>query len=136
MELPKDKYIVLFDGVCNLCHKAVQVILKSDKSNKFVFASLQSEIGIKLLNERQINPETTDSIVLIKPGEAYFIKSDAALEIAKDLKGLYPVLSLCSVLPVKFRDLIYDLIAKNRYKLFGKKKVCPLPDPSTKDKFL
>ncbi len=136
MKLPKDKYIVLFDGVCNLCHKAVQVILKNDKSNKFVFASLQSEIGIELLNERQINPETTDSIVLIKPGEAYFIKSDAALEIAKDLKGLYPVMSLCSVLPLKLRDLIYDFIAKNRYKLFGKKEVCPLPDPSTKNKFL
>lgn len=136
MELPKNKQIVLFDGVCNLCHGAIQFIIKRDPKNRFVFASLDSEIGQKLLAERGIDRNEVDSIVLIIPDDAYFIKSDAALEISKSLSGIYPALRYLSFLPQGFRDFIYDRIANNRYRIFGKKEECPLPTPSQRDKFL
>ncbi|SDZ90487.1 thiol-disulfide oxidoreductase DCC family protein [Psychroflexus halocasei] len=136
MEIPKNKQIVLFDGVCNLCHNAVQFIIKRDPKNKFVFASLDSEIGEKLLSERHIDRSKIDSIVLIIPDDAYFIKSDAALEISKSLSSIYPIFSYFSILPQAFRDFVYDLIAKNRYRIFGKKEECPLPSPAQREKFL
>lgn len=136
METPKNKQILLFDGVCNLCHNAVQFIIKRDPKNKFVFASLDSEIGKKLLSERHINRSQVDSIVLIIPDDAYFIKSDAALEISKSLSGIYPIFSYFSFLPQGFRDFIYDMIAKRRYRIFGKKEECPLPTPAQREKFL
>lgn len=136
MEIPKNKQIVLFDGVCNLCHNAVQFIIKRDPKDKFVFASLDSEIGKKLLSERHIDRNQVDSIVLIIPDDAYFIKSDAALEISKSLSGFYSIFSYFLFLPQGFRDFIYDIIAKNRYRIFGKKEECPLPTPAQKEKFL
>ncbi len=136
MKIPEDKCIVLFDGVCNLCNSAVQTIIKYDKKNKFVFASLQSEIGKHLLSERGINTETTDSIVLIIPNEAYFIKSDAALEIAKKLSGIFQLFGVFKLLPKGLRDQLYDFIAKNRYKLFGQKAQCMIPEKPVKHKFL
>lgn len=136
MELPKNKQIVLFDGICNLCHGAIQFIIKRDPKNRFVFASLDSEIGQKLLMERGIDRNEVDSIVLIIPDDAYFIKSDAALEISKSLSGIYPALRYLSFLPQSLRDFIYDRIANNRYRIFGKKEKCPLPTPSQKEKFL
>ncbi|MDN6280840.1 MAG: thiol-disulfide oxidoreductase DCC family protein [Psychroflexus sp.] len=136
MELPKNKQIVLFDGICNLCHGAIQFIIKRDPKNRFVFASLDSEIGQKLLAERGIDRDKVDSIVLIIPDDAYFIKSDAALEISKSLSGIYSALHYLSFLPQNFRDFIYDRIANNRYRIFGKKEECPLPTPSQKEKFL
>lgn len=136
MEIPKNKQIVLFDGICNLCHNAVQFIIKRDPKNKFVFASLDSEIGERLLSERHIDRSKIDSIVLIIPDDAYFIKSDAALEISKSLSGIYPVFSYFSILPQAFRDFVYDLIAKNRYRIFGKKEECPLPSQAQREKFL
>lgn len=132
----KNKQIVLFDGVCNLCHNAVQFIIKRDPKNKFVFASLDSKIGQKLLSERGINRQEIDSIVLIIPDDAYFIKSDAALEISKSLSGIYPIFSVFSFIPQSFRDFIYDLVAKNRYRIFGKKEACPLPTEEQKEKFI
>lgn len=136
MEIPKNKQIVLFDGICNLCHNAVQFIIKRDPKNKFVFASLDSEIGERLLSERHIDRSKIDSIVLIIPDDAYFIKSDAALEISKSLSGIYPIFSYFSILPQAFRDFVYDLIAKNRYRIFGKKEECPLPSQAQREKFL
>ncbi|MGO1752464.1 MAG: thiol-disulfide oxidoreductase DCC family protein [Psychroflexus sp.] len=136
MEIPKNKQIVLFDGVCNLCHNAVQFIIKRDPKDKFVFASLDSEIGEKLLSDRHIDRSKIDSIVLIIPDDAYFIKSDAALEISKSLSSIYPIFSYFSILPQAFRDFVYDLIAKNRYRIFGKKEECPLPSPAQREKFL
>jgi predicted DCC family thiol-disulfide oxidoreductase YuxK len=136
MKVPEDKSIVLFDGVCNLCNSAVQTIIKYDKKNKFVFASLQSEIGRHLLSERDINTKTTDSIVLIIPNEAYFIKSDAALEIAKKLSGIFQFFGVFKLLPKVLRDLLYDFIAKNRYKFFGQKAQCMIPEKPVRHKFL
>jgi predicted DCC family thiol-disulfide oxidoreductase YuxK len=136
MDLPKEKKIVLFDGVCNFCNASVRFIIKRDKKDLFRFASLESKLGQKLTSERGINTSDIDSIILIDPGNAYYIKSSAALEISKDLSGLYPALSVFLFLPESFRNLIYDFIARNRYQWFGKSETCPMPSPEEQSKFL
>ena len=135
-ELPKDKKIILFDGVCNFCDNAINWIIKHDKNDKFRFASLQSEVGKRLIAERKMDPEEMDSMVLIEPGVAYYKKSTAALQISKDLSGGYSLLGNFSFLPEGLRDGIYNIIAKNRYKWFGKKDECMIPSPEVKAKFL
>lgn len=135
-KIPENKKIVLFDGVCNLCDGAVQFIIKHDKKDVFRFASLQSETGRKLVSERDLDPDEIDSIMLIEPGVAYYRKSTAALEISRDLSGGYSLLKNFLGLPKGFRDLVYDLIANNRYKWFGKKDECMIPSPELKAKFL
>lgn len=134
--LPKDKKIILFDGVCNLCNTSVNFIIEHDKKDVFRFASLQSELGKKLTSERGMDPEELDSIVLIEPGVAYFKKSTAALEISKELSGGYSMLKYLCFLPEGLRDGVYDLIARNRYRWFGKKDACMIPTPELKAKFL
>ncbi|MBZ9631762.1 thiol-disulfide oxidoreductase DCC family protein [Salegentibacter sp. LM13S] len=136
MELPKDKKIVLFDGVCNLCNNAVTFIIEHDKKDVFRFASLQSEIGKKLVEERGMDPEELDSIVLIDPGVAYYRKSTAALEISRELSGGYSLLKNFSFIPEGLRDGIYNFVANNRYKWYGKKESCMIPTPKLKSKFL
>lgn len=137
MELPEGKLIVLFDGVCNLCDAAVQRIIKHDKQDVFRFASLQSEAGETLTKERGIDTTRIDSIILINPGKAYYIKGEAALEIAKHMRGLYPLLGhLNSILPKAISNGFYDYIARNRYKWYGKKEYCMIPTPELKAKFL
>lgn len=135
-ELPENKKIILFDGVCNLCDGAVQFIIKHDKKDVFRYASLQSEIGKKLVAERGMDPEEIDSIMLIEPGVAYYRKSTAALEIARDLSGGYSLLKNFLFIPEIMRDGVYDFIANNRYRWFGKKEQCMIPTPELKAKFL
>lgn len=130
------KKIILFDGVCNLCNVAVQFIIKRDHNDIFRFAALQSETGRKLLAERNIDTEDIDSIILIEPNVAYYTKSTAALEIGKNLKGLRTLSSILLWLPESFRNIVYDIVAKNRYKWYGKKESCMIPTPKLKDKFL
>jgi predicted DCC family thiol-disulfide oxidoreductase YuxK len=134
--LPENKKIILFDGVCNLCNNSVNFIIERDKNDVFRFASLQSEIGKKLLLERGLNPLILDSIILIEPGVAYYRKSSAALEIVKHLSGGYSLLNYFSFLPESFRDGLYRMIANNRYKWFGKEEICRIPTPELKEKFL
>ncbi|MBO2545106.1 thiol-disulfide oxidoreductase DCC family protein [Salegentibacter agarivorans] len=136
MEIPKDKKIVLFDGVCNLCNSAVTFIIEHDKKDVFRFASLQSEIGRKLVEERGMDPEELDSIVLIDPGVAYYRKSTAALEISRELSGGYSLLKNFLFIPESLRDGIYNFVANNRYKWYGKKESCMIPTPELKSKFL
>lgn len=136
MELPANKKIVLFDGVCNLCNGAVKYIIKHDKKDIFRFASLQSEIGRNLVSERGMDPEELDSIILIEPGVAYYRKSTAALEISRDLSGGYSFLKNFLFIPESLRDGIYDFVASNRYKWYGKKESCMIPTPDLKAKFL
>ena len=136
MDLPKHKKIVLFDGICNFCNASVRFIMQRDKKDIFRFASLQSDLGKKLTTERGIDTSKVDSIILIDPGAAYYIKSTAALEISKDMTGLYPLLSLFIYLPEGFRDWVYDIVAKNRYKWFGTSETCPMPTPTEQAKFL
>ncbi len=135
-DLPKDKKIILFDGVCNLCDSSVQYVIKHDKKDIFRFVALQSELGQKILNHIGINPIHTDSIVLYEPGISYYYKSTAALEIAKGLSGIFTLASIFTLLPSEIRDFIYDYVARNRYKWYGKKEVCMIPTPELKDKFL
>lgn len=131
-----DKKIILFDGVCNLCNGVVQFVIRRDKQDTFRFAPLQSEVGEKLTSERGIDTTKVDSIILIEPGVAYYTKSDAALQIGKDLKGYRTLSSLLHVFPKGLRNLIYDLVARNRYKWYGKKDACMIPTPELQAKFL
>jgi len=136
MKIPEGKKIVLFDGVCNFCNSSVRFIIKRDKKDIFRFASLQSDLGQQLTKERGIDTSNIDSIILIDPGQAYFIKSTAALEISKELTGLYPVLSVFLFLPESLRDFVYDFVAKHRYQWFGKLEACPMPSADEQSKFL
>ncbi|HLS29591.1 MAG TPA: thiol-disulfide oxidoreductase DCC family protein [Flavobacteriaceae bacterium] len=134
-KLPKHKKIILFDGVCNLCMKSVQFVIKRDKNDLFRFASLQSELGQELTESFGIDKDQVDSIVLTDSTGKYYVKSAAALHIAKDLPG-YRWMKGFLYLPKFLRDPVYELIAKNRYKWFGKKEECMIPTPELKAKFL
>lgn len=134
--LPKDKKIVLFDGVCNLCDSSVQFIIKNDSKDIFRFVALQSDLGKSILDYLKIDSTTTDSIILYVPGKAYYIKADAALTIAEDLKGILSSLSYLKLLPDFIKNFGYDLVARNRYKWYGKKDYCMLPTPALQSKFL
>jgi predicted DCC family thiol-disulfide oxidoreductase YuxK len=131
-----EKKIILFDGVCNLCNGAVQFVIKRDNKDIFRFAALQSPVGKTLVKERGIDTEKTDSILLIEPGIAYYAKSEAALRIAKNLSGGWPLLGIFLGIPPGFRDMIYDWIARNRYRWFGKREACMVPGPDLTKKFL
>lgn len=130
------KKIILFDGVCNLCNNAVNFIIKRDKNDIFRYASLQSEIGKELALEFGIDTSKLDTILLIEPSVACYHKSTAALHIAKQLSGGYPLLSVFLIFPKILRDRIYDIIAKNRYKWFGKRDNCVIPTPELKALFI
>jgi predicted DCC family thiol-disulfide oxidoreductase YuxK len=136
MNLPQDKKIILFDGVCNLCDSSVQFIIKHDKKDTFRFVALQSEIGLEIINHIGIDTSKIDSILLYEPGKAYYYKAQAALKIAKELGGIYTAISWFSILPNFLTNTVYDYIAKNRYKWYGKKEACMIPTPELKAKFL
>lgn len=131
----KTKKIILFDGVCNLCNSSVQFIIERDTKNVFLFSSLQSDFGQKILKENNLNEENFDSIILIDEDKIYQ-KSDAALRIAKELQSPIKYFNLFLILPQFLRDFGYDLIAKNRYKFFGKQESCWIPTEELKNKFL
>ncbi len=130
-----NKFIILFDGVCNLCNSSVNFVIDRDKNDKFRFAALQSEEGRAELSKVEMNEEYLDSIVLIKNGKLYQ-KSTAALLIAKELSGLWPIMSAFLIIPNFLRNIIYDFIARNRYSWFGKQDECRIPSPELKSKFL
>ena len=133
--LPKDKKIILFDGVCNLCDSSVHLIIKHDKNDIFRFVALQSELGQQILKHIGVDTKTIDSILLYEPGIAYYYKAEAVMRISKDMKGWYSIVGYFSFLG-KSANLIYDFIAKNRYKWYGKKESCMIPTPELKSKFL
>ena len=126
---------LLFDGVCNLCSGSVQFILKRDPKGAFRFASLQSEVGRKLMTEHGLDPEALSSVVLIENGRAYQ-ESSAALRIARHMAGAWKLLRVLAVIPRPLRDAIYRLIARNRYRWFGKSESCWLPTPELRARFL
>ena len=134
--LPKNKKIILFDGVCNLCDSSVQFVIKHDKKDVFRFVSLQSELGQNILKHIGINPSNIDSVVLYEPGIAYYFKSAAAIEIAKNLGGVFHFGTIFKIIPTGIRNQLYNYIAKNRYKWFGKKDNCLVPSIEIKSKFL
>jgi predicted DCC family thiol-disulfide oxidoreductase YuxK len=134
--LPLNKKIILFDGVCNLCNSAVQFVIKHDKNDVFRFVALQSELGKEIIKHIGIDSKKIDSIVLYEPGVAYYYKSDAALEIARNLGGIFHLGTIFRIIPTGIRNQLYDYIAQNRYKWYGKKESCMLPTPELKAKFL
>jgi len=136
MDIPKNKKIILFDGICNLCNDVVLKVIKYDKKNIFLFSSLQSKIGKEITDHLGIEISKIDSIILYEPGVSYDIKSTAALKILQDFSGIWNLFSILLLLPEGFRNLIYDYIAKNRYKWFGKKEKCMIPSSELKEKFL
>ena len=135
-KLPKDKKILLFDGVCNLCNESVLKIIRYDKKDIFRFASLQSDFGQQITNHLGIDTSTIDSVILYEPGVSYEIKSTAALNIMFEFGGIWKLTRVFGYLPEGFRNFIYDYIARNRYKWFGKKEQCMIPTPELKSKFL
>ena len=127
--------IILFDGVCNLCNGAVNFVIKRDPRNVFKFTPLQEKQGVLLLKKHAVDSRKLDSIVLIENGNVY-IKSSAALRIARKMSNLWPLFFVLLIIPSFIRDGVYDFIAKNRYKWFGKKEQCMIPTPGMKEKFL
>ena len=127
--------IILFDGICNLCNGAVNFVIKRDPGNVFKFAPLQEKQGALLLKTHAIDIQKLDSIVLIENGNVY-TKSSAALRIARKMSNLWPLFFVLLIIPSFIRDGVYDFIAKNRYKWFGKKEQCMIPTPGLREKFL
>jgi predicted DCC family thiol-disulfide oxidoreductase YuxK len=126
--------IVLFDGVCNLCDNTVLLLIKYDKNNQLHFAAQQSNAGIKLMDQYAINSNNA-SVIFIK-NETVYVKSDAIIEIANFLTGWPSILKAGKFIPINIRNWIYDLIAKYRYKIFGKKKECAIPSKEHMHKFI
>ncbi|MGG2082511.1 thiol-disulfide oxidoreductase DCC family protein [Lysinibacillus pakistanensis] len=126
--------IILFDGVCNFCDSSVQFIIKQDQAAYFQFASIQSDIGQALLAKYNVS-EKVDSVILIEHGKAY-AESTAALRISRKLDGFWPICYLFTLVPPFLRNSVYRVVAKNRYRLFGQKKMCLLPTPSQQKRFL
>ncbi|WP_027067184.1 thiol-disulfide oxidoreductase DCC family protein [Maribacter sp. Hel_I_7] len=134
--MESNKKIILFDGVCNLCNNTVQFVIKRDVNDIFRFTPLQSDTAKKLLHERNIDIDDIDSIILIEPNVAYYTKSTAALEIGKELKGYDGLSVILLWLPESFRNIVYNYVAKNRYKWYGKKESCMIPTQELKNKFI
>ena len=135
IELEKGKQLVLFDGVCNLCNSSIIYIIKRDKKDIFRFAPLQSEIGQKILNTYQIDTYKTDSILLYAPNKGLFSRSTAVLRVASKLSLPTSLYAVFLIIPAFIRNVIYDFIARNRYKWYGKKESCMIPTPELKKKF-
>lgn len=130
-----DHPIILFDGVCNLCSGAVQYVIKRDFQHRFRFASLQSPFGQEVLKHFNLQANEMKSFILYENGKIY-TKSTGALKVAKRLKGLSRLLYSLIIIPVFIRDAVYNVIARNRYKWFGKKEACWLPTPELKKLFI
>jgi predicted DCC family thiol-disulfide oxidoreductase YuxK len=130
-----NKSIILFDGVCNLCNNSVNFIIKHDKKKHFLFASLQSDAAKEILLQYTGVKINLESIVLIENGNIYE-KSTAVLKICKRLNSLLPVLYTFVLIPKTLRDWLYTIIAKNRYKWFGKRTSCLIPSIELKNRFL
>ncbi|MGA9997604.1 MAG: DCC1-like thiol-disulfide oxidoreductase family protein [Pyrinomonadaceae bacterium] len=132
--------VMLYDGVCGLCNRSVQTILRADKRGTLRFAPLQSDYG-KAAIARHTDLREVDSVVLLEKlsnenDERVFVRSDAALRIASYLGGIWKLLVVFRVLPAPIRDFFYDTIARYRYKFFGKHDACLLPAPEVRARFL
>ena len=133
----ENKQLILFDGSCNLCNNSIKFIIKRDHKDVFRFASLQSDLGKKIIKDKGIITNNVDSIILLNPGKAYYVKSDAVIEVLKQLKGIWYLLSYFKWIPLNVRNYFYDFVARNRYKWFGNANSdCLVLTDKLKDKFL
>lgn len=132
-----ERRIILFDGVCNLCERTVQLVIRNDRRSRFRFAPLQSAAGRRLLAEHDAgNAEGLSSVILIEGGRVYR-KSRAALRIARRMDGAWPLLFYCCYwIPPFLANPIYDFIGSRRYRWFGRKESCWMPDDDLRERFL
>ncbi len=136
LDIPKDKKLIIFDGVCNLCIASVQYVIKHDKKNSFLFTALQSNTGLALIKKHTIDTTKIDSLLLYSETDGISSKSTAALKIAYNLGFPNSLMAVFFIIPRFIRDWVYDYIAKNRYQWFGKKQTCMVPTPELMRKFL
>jgi predicted DCC family thiol-disulfide oxidoreductase YuxK len=127
--------IVLFDGVCNLCNRSVQYIIRRDPRGRFRFASLQSDAGRRLLEEHGLGQDAMNTVILLERGKIYS-KSDAALRILRRLRGPSRFWWSARFVPRPLRDAVYDWVARNRYSWFGRRAECMVPTPDVRERFL
>lgn len=127
--------ILFFDGVCNFCHSSVQFVMKHDYTKTIYFAPLQSEIGKKHLQKAGLSTEKFNSLLFFENGK-YYTRSSGALRLTYYMKGFWSLGRLLFMIPKPIRDGVYDIIAKNRYKWFGKKDACMIPSPKERKRFL
>ncbi len=135
MELTEKEPILLFDGLCNLCNGAVQWLILRDRQGQVRYASLQSALGQRIQQQHGLDPQKLDSLILYQGGQI-FLKSEAVLHLIHFLSWPYPLLRLFKWVPLLIRDGVYDWVARNRYRWFGKKEACMLPRAEWKDRFL
>ncbi len=131
----KNKKIILFDGVCNLCNASIDFLMKVDKKQTLYFSSLQSEFGQEILKKNNFSTEKFDSFLILDQGKLYH-KSTAAIKTLSSLTGIWKLAKLFFIVPKPIRDYIYSLVANNRYRLFGKKDTCRLPTAEEKRRFI
>jgi len=128
-------HVIVFDGVCNFCSAYVRFVVRRDRSRRFRFAPLQSVTGAGLLRLHGLDPADVNTFLLVKNDRAY-TRSDAVIEVSKDLDGCWKAGRFLAVIPRPFRDRLYDFLARNRYRLFGRKDVCVVPTEDMADRFL
>ena len=129
------QYIVIFDGVCVFCNGVVNFIIKRDPGSTFTFSPMQSEVAQSLIIKHHASREILNTLMLIKNGRCY-LRTDAILEIAKDLSGFWYLFTIFRIIPRPIRDFLYTLFAKNRYKLFGKRNSCMVPNENVRKRFI
>jgi predicted DCC family thiol-disulfide oxidoreductase YuxK len=133
--IPADKFLIVFDGVCHLCNGFVNFLIRHDKHDRFLFATLQLVENLSLQPEIETKISSRDSIAFITEGKIYF-RSQAVLLILKKLGGGWKLFYGLIIFPGPFRDWVYDVVAKNRYQWFGRKDVCMVPDERARKKFI
>ncbi len=141
LKIPQDmsenfsKNVILFDGICNLCNDVVNLLLDLDKSNILYFSSLQSDFGQFVLQKFNLPTDNFNSFIFLKKGKIYQ-KSDGALEVCRTLGGFWKILYFFKIIPTFARNAIYEWVAQNRYRWFGKKEYCRVPTPNLQARFL
>ena len=131
----KHEHLILFDGVCNLCNSTVLFIIKRDRKKRFVFTPLQSPAGEKIISQVNLNQINQSTVVYVRKDVVY-LKSTAILSILKDLGGGWNLFYILIIIPPCIRDLVYDIIAKYRYRVFGKRESCMVPTLEISERFL
>jgi len=127
--------IVLFDGICNFCNSSVNFIMDHDEENYFKFAAIQSEPGQELMKKFGLDPVNLTTFIFVQ-GDKYYTKTTAALKVAKHLGFPWNLSYIFIIVPPFIRNITYNIIAKYRYKWFGKKDACRIPTPEEREKFL
>lgn len=140
MRESQTKAIVLYDGVCGLCNRAVQFLLKRDRLDRLQFASLQSDLASKVLERHGLDHKSLDTVYAVlnfgEPNETLLAKGDAFLFFAGVIGGIWSVAKIGRIVPRPVRNWLYDCVARHRYQVFGKSESCMLPDPKQRHKFL